>query len=109
MSTGADRATRLSEGQGRLGVRLPEPAVHDLDLHPADPPVAAVPDPPDSLIQALDRARERQGLSHRELAELCGMKRQQISRFFGSNDPRLSTVRKVAAALGFDLGVTLAP
>ncbi len=61
------------------------------------------------MIQALDAERLRRGLSHRQLGEMCGMKRQQVSRLLAGNDPRLSTVRRVASALGMKLGILLAP
>jgi len=37
------------------------------------------------------------------------MKRQQVSRLFAGNDPRLSTVQRVAEALGLRVGIVLTP
>ena len=98
---------RVPEGQGRLGVRLPEPRV---SIHAGHPHPAPTADPqPNELIRSLDSERLRRGLTHREIGEMCGMKRQQVSRLFAGNDPRLSTVQRVAEALGLRVGIVLTP
>lgn len=50
----------------------------------------------------LRRLRKMRGLSGRRLAELAGLHDAQVSRYEAGNDydPRLSTIRKLAAALG---------
>ena len=98
----------VPEGQRRVGVRLPEPRV---SAHPRSPdsPVDPVPRPVDPLIQSLDAERRRRGITHQELGDLCGMKRQQVSRLFAGSDPRISSFRRVAEAMGLSLGIFLEP
>ncbi|WP_086754418.1 helix-turn-helix domain-containing protein, partial [Streptomyces scabiei] len=50
------------------------------------------------------------GLSQAELAERCGMKQPQISRFeAGGTVPTLPMLRRLARALGADLSISLIP
>jgi len=50
---------------------------------------------------ALIQARRDAGLSQRELADYLGVKQATISRFESpENDPRLSTIRRYATAVG---------
>lgn len=50
---------------------------------------------------ALIQARKEAGLSQRELADYLGVKQATISRFESpDNDPRLSTIRRYATAVG---------
>jgi len=50
------------------------------------------------------------GLSQAELAEWCGMKQPQISRFEGGGTvPTLPLLRRLADALGADLTIRLTP
>lgn len=52
---------------------------------------------------ALRQVREKKLLSQGELAKLAGVSRAQINRIeAGSADPRMSTVRKLIAALGVE-------
>jgi DNA-binding phage protein len=37
------------------------------------------------------------------------MKRQQVSRLFAGSDPRISSFRRVAEAMGLSLGIFLEP
>ncbi|MGW1159667.1 helix-turn-helix domain-containing protein [Streptomyces sp. NPDC002513] len=49
-------------------------------------------------------------LSQTELAERCGMKQPQISRFeAGGTVPTLPMLRRLARALGADLSISLTP
>lgn len=61
----------------------------------------------DSILRALDDAREQQGLSKAELARLAGKKEAFVRRLLTSSDsnPTLETV--VALAHELDLKVTL--
>ena len=63
------------------------------------------------LIEIINRERIRQGLSYRDLAELCGYKREQMNQvaiIFGHKVmPRLDTLLKIMAPLGLEFSVTL--
>jgi ribosome-binding protein aMBF1 (putative translation factor) len=58
------------------------------------------------LPKTLIRARIARGMSQRELADLLGLKEQQIQRYEATDyeAASLSRIREVAAALGADLG-----
>ena len=65
-------------------------------------------DPPSALARELGQLvhdrRIELGLSQAELAERCGMKQPQISRFeAGGTVPTLPLLRRLAHALGADL------
>lgn len=52
----------------------------------------------------ITRIRKAQGITQAELAERCETTQQQIARIEnGSVDPRLGTLRRIAAALGCEL------
>jgi transcriptional regulator with XRE-family HTH domain len=54
--------------------------------------------------------RTELGLSQAELAERCGMKQPQISRFeAGGTVPTLPMLRRLAHALGADVSISLTP
>lgn len=60
------------------------------------------------LAAALKSARKAQGLVQMELAGKIGTTKSAISRLeHGKGDLRLSTLRKLAAALGLRLEITL--
>ena len=60
------------------------------------------------LAAALKNARKAQGLVQTELANKIGTTKSAISRLeHGTGDLRLSTLRKLAAALGLRLDITL--
>ena len=63
------------------------------------------------LIEIINRERKRQGLSYRDLAELCGYKREQMNQvaiIFGHKVmPRIDTLLKIMAPLGLEFSVTL--
>jgi len=61
----------------------------------------------DGVIQALDDERRRQGFTKKQLAEACGMLSTSVRRLFASKNPdvKLSTLNKIATALGADLQV----
>ena len=60
------------------------------------------------LAAALKNARKAKGLVQMELAGKIGTTKSAISRLeHGSGDIRLSTLRKLAAALGLRLEITL--
>lgn len=60
------------------------------------------------LAAALKNARKTQGLVQTELANKIGTTKSAISRLeHGKGDHRLSTLRKLAAALGLRLDITL--
>ena len=64
------------------------------------------------LIEIINRERKRQGLSYRDLAELCGYKREQMNQIaviLGHKViPRVDTLLKVLQPLGLTLAVILA-
>ena len=63
------------------------------------------------LIEIINRERKRQGLSYRDLAELCGYKREQMNQvaiILGHKVmPRIDTLLKIMAPLGLEFSVTL--
>lgn len=60
------------------------------------------------LAEALKNARKSKGLVQLELAGKVGTTKSAISRLeHGKGDIRLSTLRKLAAALGLRLDITL--
>jgi DNA-binding XRE family transcriptional regulator len=62
--------------------------------------------PPDRLIAALVEARDTAGISQSELARRSGIRQPEISRLeAGRLDPRLSTLRRYADAIGVDIRV----
>lgn len=58
----------------------------------------------DNMADSLKRMREDAGLTQRKLARLIGVDQSQISRIEkqGQDDISLSSVFKIAAALGMD-------
>ena len=75
------------------------------------PPAPLILSGPDGheLAAALKSARKAQGLVQMELAGKIGTTKSAISRLeHGKGDLRLSTLRKLAAALGLRLDITLA-
>jgi|SRR5579859_964599 len=66
------------------------------------------------LIHRLREARERKGLSQREVARLCGLGINQINRYEnGATDPASHILQKLATSLGVSadylLGLTDEP
>lgn len=61
--------------------------------------------PAEQLIEALEEARRRAGLSKAELARLAGMEPAAVRRLLGNpgRNPTVGTLLSVAGALGFDL------
>jgi DNA-binding phage protein len=59
----------------------------------------------DGLVQALDQAREQEGLTKAELAKRVGMKAEVVRRLFTAHDPNptLDTVVKLVSALNCSL------
>ena len=64
-----------------------------------------------SLIERINKERKRQGISYRDLAELCGYKREQMNQVaivLGHKVvPRVDTLLKIMNALGLTLTITL--
>lgn len=61
--------------------------------------------PPAAFARNLRRAREKAGLSQEALAERAGMHRDAVALLeTGKRDPRVSTVVKLAKALGMPAG-----
>ncbi len=55
-------------------------------------------------------ARQKAGLSQRELADNAGLTQQSISAYeTGRKDPTLSTLKRLLAAAGFDMRIHLEP
>lgn len=61
----------------------------------------------DEILATLDRERERQLMTKEQLAGRCGMSGAAVRRLLGGKrmDVRLSTLRKVASALGAEITV----
>jgi transcriptional regulator with XRE-family HTH domain len=60
----------------------------------------------DSLLHAMARFRGERGLSQQKVAELMATSQPAIARLEGGLlDPRLSTLERYAAAIGFDLNL----
>ena len=58
----------------------------------------------DPIIEQLDALRRAQGIGQVELADRCGIKQGNLSRYLsGSKTPTLPTLRRIAAALGRDV------
>ena len=67
-------------------------------------------DPTLALRLTLRCARQARGLSQGQLAKLTGVSRQQISLLEAPDtNPTLTTLQKVAEALGMDLQISLTP
>lgn len=59
-----------------------------------------------ALIGKLIEARERKGLSQKELADMCGLKQPAIARLEKmSSTPQLNTLIKVLKPLGYRLDI----
>ncbi|GAC1529463.1 MAG: hypothetical protein NVS3B12_02790 [Acidimicrobiales bacterium] len=65
----------------------------------------------DAIVNQLDHARERQGLSKAELARRAGTNDAVIRRLFsaGERNPTMRTVVEIAEALGLELQLTRPP
>jgi len=59
-----------------------------------------------ALVGEIISSRQEQGLSQKQLEEICGVKQPVIARLEkGTTDPQLSTVLKVLAPLGKTLTI----
>ncbi len=65
----------------------------------------------DQIVRALDEAREQLGMSKADLARAISAKPEIVRRLFTAEapNPTLSTVVKVAAALGYKLALVPSP
>jgi ribosome-binding protein aMBF1 (putative translation factor) len=65
----------------------------------------------DQIVRALDNAREQLGLTKADLARAISAKPEIVRRLFTAEapNPTLSTVVKVAIALGYELELVPAP
>lgn len=60
-----------------------------------------------SLISKMIEAREKKGLSQRDLAELSGVKQPAIARLESmKSTPQIDTLLKILAPLGYTLSIT---
>ena len=60
-----------------------------------------------ALIGKMIEAREKKGISQRELAEMCGVKQPAIARVESlKSTPRIDTLFKILAPLGYTLSIT---
>lgn len=60
-----------------------------------------------SLIGKLIEAREKKGLSQRDLAELSGVKQPAIARLENmKSTPQIDTLLKILAPFGYTLSIT---
>lgn len=59
------------------------------------------------LIGKMIEAREKKGLSQRDLAKLCGVKQPAIARLESmKTSPQIDTLLKILAPLGYTLSIT---
>lgn len=59
------------------------------------------------LIGKMIEAREKRGLSQRDLAKLCGVKQPAIARLESmKTSPQIDTLLKILAPLGYTLSIT---
>ena len=59
-----------------------------------------------SLITALVEAREKNGLTQKQLSELCGVKQPVISRLESAvHSPQINSLIKILKPLGYTLAV----
>ncbi len=78
-----------------------------------DPEIKAEYDalePEFSLMQAMIDAREKTGLTQKQLAERTGISQSDISKFeSGRGNPSLKTLRRLADGLGMNLKIEFQP
>ena len=59
-----------------------------------------------SLIEAVIEAREKSGLTQKQLSELCGVKQPVISRLEkAAHSPQVNSILKILKPLGYTLAV----
>jgi len=59
-----------------------------------------------SLIEAVIEAREKSGLTQKQLSELCGVKQPVISRLEkAAHSPQVSSILRILKPLGYTLAV----
>ena len=71
-------------------------------------PTKARPDPEDwhYIVQAIARAVEKKNLSTYQIADLTGLKQQNVSRVFSLKySPTLKVLQKIADAVGVEIVV----
>lgn len=61
------------------------------------------------LANRLARLREDLGISQADLAQALGVKQPEVSRIEGREDLKLSTLRRYAEALGYDVEIKVRP
>ncbi len=62
------------------------------------------------LIRTMAKIREEKGMTQAELAELCNVKQPIIARMeAGTHSPRIDSMLKVLAPLGYTLQITPLP
>jgi transcriptional regulator with XRE-family HTH domain len=64
----------------------------------------------ESLILAVAEAREKKGLTQKQLSELCGVKQPVIARLeSAAHSPQINSMIKILKPLGYTLAVVEAP
>ena len=59
-----------------------------------------------SLIEAVIEAREKSGLTQKQLSELCGVKQPVIARLeSAAHSPQINSILKILKPLGYKLAV----
>lgn len=108
MSGGSGSAARVLEDPRGLRIHLREARV-SASLRDPDAEVHHQGPTRDPLIELLDDIRKKKCLSLADLADLCGMKRQQLSRILNGKTPSpgLKTLRALCVALDLDLALIL--
>ena len=63
-----------------------------------------------SIIKAVIEAREKRGLTQKQLSELCGVKQPVISRLeSATHSPQINSMLKILRPLGYTLKVVKEP
>jgi len=74
-----------------------------LDLSPEEEEMISLEK---SLINAIVEAREKKGLTQKQLSELCGIKQPVIARLESAmHSPQINSIIKILKPLGYTLAV----
>jgi ribosome-binding protein aMBF1 (putative translation factor) len=76
---------------------------HTLNLTPEEEELISLEE---SLIMAVVEAREKSGLTQKQLSELCGVKQSVIARLeSAAHSPQINSMIKILKPLGYTLAV----
>lgn len=87
-----------------MAIPSTEKSLQDRDLDDLVEHAARLAQADDELRWALIQSRREAGLSQRDVAEIMGVRQPTVATFESQdNDPRLSTLRRYALAVGADV------